>query len=195
MSTLAYLDYEPAPIHAADPTEPVIAPSGQRFPQLYRLRGFSWEAEHAGPAARQHPSPVLYTLDRTATAGYSRTRIEPIRGFDRSVDSGWLYVRHHATEQSAEGYCDAMTDRCPENIDAESHVDAALFKTALGIFTLLHTQPPPGAPDHLVIYVAKRIAADRAALGAKRRWVEEHLIVLPDGSTTSDSNILFPNDA
>ena len=156
--------------------------NGVKFPQLYRARGFYHESNE--------PSPLFYTLDETTTGGFANTTHEPIKGFDTTLDSGWLIIRHHMTDELAEGYFDAVYDKKVGREDQQ--IPDYLFKTATGIFSLQHRECTPGAPDHLVMYVTKvpePMSAARFGLG--NGWMDEYQVFLPDGSSTFDSDILY----
>lgn len=154
---------------------------GVSFPWVYRLRGRYLEAVKGGFIVGEKEASPSYTLSELATHGLVEVRHTPILGFDPGIDSGWLIVRHHTSLDAITGYQDAKGDL--SSVD-EDNLNPTVFATREGLFTLLHRQAAPKCPDHLVIYMTKQPGEDGTVNVCK--------IVHPDGSVTSDENILSP---
>jgi hypothetical protein len=96
-------------------------------------------------------------------------------------------VRHHASLARAEAYIDCVGDSRP--IPYEDSMPM-LWQTEGGIFTLMRRPPTPGRPDHLIAYVTKVPAEGLPDI------VEDAFhIVHPDGSVTTNPELMFPSDS
>jgi hypothetical protein len=65
-----------------------------------------------------------------------------------------------------------------------------LWQTGEGIFTLMHRPPMAERPDHLIAYVTK-VPAE----GLPEYAEDAFHIVHPDGSVTTDAELMFPSDS
>ena len=65
-----------------------------------------------------------------------------------------------------------------------------LWQTGEGIFTLMHRPPLAGRPEYLIAYVTK-VAAE----GLPDIAEDAFHIVHPDGSVTTDPELMFPSDS
>lgn len=165
------------------------------FPQLYRVTGFCFDDRVDALVPTDNPGLPSYTLDGNSDCGWANATRTPIKGFDASIDKGWLFIRHHMRAEFVEGYLDAHMDYDIGRF-SESE-DRLVFRTEKGLFTLARRTPTEGAPDSLVIYVTK--IADPSinhpiAGQFSNGWIDHYTIVLPDGTVTEDSDILYNPD-
>ena len=173
-----------------------------KFPQLYRLRGEYFDI----PALEKYDikrgtgnfSEYFYSFSPTGAdvrIQWASIESQPIKGLDPKIDeSGWVIIRHHQNSDIARGHQDALFDRFLglERDRSESRI----ILTDEGHFTLQCRPPTPGAPDHLVIY-ALMVPDTRThpiAMKYSTGWVDEFTIVMPDGTITLDSDILYEPD-
>lgn len=158
------------------------APNGVVFPELYRVEGCYFEpAEDGSVMPTNRAAPIDYSLSIHTDPGLANPKWSPIRRLEPLKDVGWVIVRHHMQRAFVEGYFDALSDKTV--LEAVS-----LYATKEGLFTVLRMMPPPGAPDHLLIYVTKVQLHDGPFAG---EWIDMWQIVHPDGSITDDFDVLM----
>ena len=144
----------------------VRSPLGIMFPSLYRYTGYAFKyrpgcSEYSqGPLEDiiepnlDIPLPPRYTLGQqyvgSKLALPEFTRIDHL---DPTIDTGLVIIRHHATREQVIGYMDALWDRDATD-DSENYTFSS-FETELGLFTIQHRPPNPGAATCAIVYTAK----------------------------------------
>lgn len=166
---------------------------GLLFPQVYRIIPYSFEAE---PMMRgemipsNEPSPLYYSFSETGENGvkWSRVKVTPILGLDDPADSGWIYIRHHATEELVEGYYEGIKDFDLWSDEAQYDLSFDVAKTEQGYFTLHRRLKRLPQHDRIAIYAAIRPESREPGY---RGEIDEFIVVKPDGSVTNDSDWLY----
>jgi hypothetical protein len=162
--------------------------NGVRFPHLYRVNGFEYDMVD-GDLVPGTTTPVetFYTLGEEGDFGIANPTFTAIRTLIPVVDKGWIIVRHHASLARADAYIDCVGDTRPIPYE---YFGPMLWQTGEGIFTLMHRPPLAGRPEHLIAYVTKVTAEGFPDI------VEDAFhIVHPDGSVTTDPELMFPSDS
>lgn len=161
------------------------APNGVVFPQLYRVEGYYFDLdgmERPVPSSRK--AETQYALGDTSHHGLANAQWTPLTKLEPALDAGWIVVRHHMQLALVEGYIDALMDTQDTGNPAKT-----AYKTKEGLFTLLRRAPPPGGPDHLLIYISKVQLHQGPFAG---QWIDTYQIVHPDASSTDDFAALTP---
>ena len=160
--------------------------NGIRFPHLYRVTGFEFDLvnDQLVPGSTTPVEP-FYTLGDQGNFGVANPTFVPTKALTPKADKGWIIVRHHASELAARAYIDCVGDCRPIPYDYSGPM---LWQTGEGVFTLMHRPPMPGRPDHLIAYVTK-VPAE----GLPDYLEDAHHIVHPDGSTTTNAELMFPS--
>jgi hypothetical protein len=162
--------------------------NGVRFPHVYRVTGFEYDLvdDELVPGTTVPVEP-FYTLSDQGDFGITNTTIKQIKALTPGIDKGWVIVRHHGSEAQAHAYIDCVGDSRPIPYDYSGPM---VWQTPDGIFTLMHRPPISGRPDHLLAYVTK-VPAE-----AFPDYLEDaHHIIHPNGSVTTDADLMFPTDS
>lgn len=160
------------------PTGRYCEPLGFRFPAIFRVTGFCWQATADnemvmvdGELVPDETKPVtLYSLSNDPNdlpMQIAKPAFTLISHLDPTVDDGWLIIRHHRSKDIADGYIAGMID----TDDSEWTDTANVYQTEAGVFTLLYRMPRVGADNHLIAFYAE--------VGRFEDWFG---VVLPDGS-------------
>jgi hypothetical protein len=162
--------------------QPRVEVAGIRFPQLYRVQGYSWAGEkddagnmvNLGKPDENFPM-TLYVLEPAGDTGLAEVTRVPIVRPDAVLEAGkWVIVRHHKNEAQADGYVHALLD-CVR--DTDDVADRCLFRTPEGLFTVMVRDPLDGRPTALIGY---RTATDG--------------VVYDVSGGTFDEDVLLPLD-
>lgn len=133
--------------------------SGVTFPSVYRNIGYYYTQSVTGASIQSTQlAPTLYGLEKNEKTGLSGVTSERIRCLHPNYDSGRLWIRHHQTEQSAEGYLDALMDSMDHSEPSVTpdYTVHSVYQTRQGIYTLQHVPNRPGqGEDCLIIYAVK----------------------------------------
>jgi hypothetical protein len=162
----------------------VRSPSGTIFPTLYRVQGYAPQPKMVGGVLEQTDKPdrswplQFYSITpEVSTPKVIEQSSTAITKFEPEIDSGWLYVRAHADEDSALEYCqgvDAALDKF------EYHYQCRVFVTEQGTFSLYHRDAArEDCPDHLIIYT------DHACTAGPGEITDWYHIVKSDGSVSN----------
>lgn len=165
------------------------------FPLLYRVTGKCWNfVEEAGEVVDAKPSDEpagpYYTLSEDYNLKLADEKHEMITKLDPAIDSGWVIIRHHMREEYIEGYLDAHTDYGSPELRELTH-GAMIFRTKEGLFSVARRPANKGRPDHLIVYITKVADSGIPELGVPAGWIDSVQIVHPDGTVTSNQDLLF----
>ena len=110
--------------------------NGIRFPHAYRATGFEYDLVDEGLVPRSTVAvEPFYTLSEIGDHGIANATILPIKSLNPELNKGWLIVRHHPNEHSAQAYIDCISDYHPLPYHQSGQM---VWQTSDGIFTLIH---------------------------------------------------------
>jgi hypothetical protein len=171
--------------------------TGVVFPQLFRVTGYAYKFKEGRSFVhdmiescddlepnREKPIVPYFTLNCDEAMACAEAKWESIDYLDPEVDTGLVYIRHHATSKEMEAYLDAIDDT--EDYAIASRWSS--YQTEFGCFTLLRRHAHENAlVTSALVYITK--VQDRV-IGGLIDW---YTVIGPRGEEFTIEDLL-PRD-
>lgn len=154
------------------------------FPRIFRVKGYIVDLDEDGNEIVTDEEVITYSLVPDDTCGLAKSTVEHIEKFDPAIDSGWLIIRLHRSEEAIAGYAESIADI---NMVLQADVRMSGYVVDDLYFSSYHIPAMPNAPDHVIMLVT----CVPVTLNGQTEEADVYRILLPDGTELTDPELLF----